>query len=264
MKHLFAAVALGAAMTLAAPVTSVATSLAQDQSTNRPQGGRDDAAIQQKVQDKLKNDKFKDVKADVLDNVVRLTGTVKMLADKSDADRKAHSVDKVKAVDNEIQVAGKQVSDAELTQKIADKLRYDRVGYGNVFNAILLNVQNGVVNLAGEVRTDMDRDSAIAEVEHTEGVKALNDDMKVAPASIMDDEIRIAVARAIYRSGPLSRYANDPGAPIRIAVDRGHVALYGVVDSQVDKQYAEAQANSVSGVFSVDNKLVVANQQSKK
>jgi len=260
MKHYFAAVALGAAMFLAAPVTSVA----QDQSTNRPQGGRDDAAIQQKVQDKLKSDKFKDVKVDVLDNVVHLNGTVKLVADKDDADRKAHGVDKVKAVENDIQVAGKQVSDAELTQRLADKLRYDRVGYGNVFNAINLLVRDGVAYLSGEVRTDMDRESAISVVEHTDGVKGVSDDLKVAPASIMDDEIRIAVARAIYRSGPLSRYANDPGAPIRIAVDRGHVTLYGAVDSQVDKQYAEAQAKSVPGVFSVDDKLIVANQQQSK
>jgi osmotically-inducible protein OsmY len=42
------------------------------------------------------------------------------------------------------------------------------------------------------------------------------------------------------------------------------VTLYGVVDSQVDKQYAEAQARSVPGVFSVDSKLMVANQDKDK
>jgi osmotically-inducible protein OsmY len=56
----------------------------------------------------------------------------------------------------------------------------------------------------------------------------------------------------------LSKYALDPQKPIRIIVDNGHVTLYGVVDSQMDKQIAETQARSVPNVFSVDDKLVVA------
>jgi hyperosmotically inducible periplasmic protein len=240
----------------------------QAQSTKQIQKGRYDDEIQQKVQDKLKNDKFKNVKADVLDQIVHLTGTVDLMADKSDADRKAHKVDKVRGVENDIQVAGKQVSDAELRDKLATRLKYDRVGYGNVFNAITLGVQNGVVTLGGEVRTDMDRDSAINEVEHTPGVKDVVEDIKVSPTSNFDDDTRIAIARAIY--GRLPRYANDPGAPIRIVVDRGHVTLYGVVDSTVDKVTAEMAARSVPNVFSVDSKLMVAsdleksNQSSKK
>jgi osmotically-inducible protein OsmY len=76
----------------------------------------------------------------------------------------------------------------------------------------------------------------------------------------MDDDIRIRVARAIYGNPALTRYANDPQAPIRIVVENGHVTLYGVVDSQMDKQIAETQAKSVPNVFSVDNKLVIAGQ----
>jgi len=43
-------------------------------------------------------------------------------------------------------------------------------------------------------------------------------------------------------------------------VENGHVTLYGVVNSQMDKQIAETQAKSVPNVFSVDDKLVVAGQ----
>jgi osmotically-inducible protein OsmY len=248
---------------LAAPLGAIAQE--QAPSTNLPtkqvQKGRYDDEIRQKAQDKLKDDKFKNVKVDALDQIVNLTGTVDLVADKMDADRKAHKVDKVKGVENDIQVAGKQVSDAELREKIANRLRYDRVGYGNVFNAIGLDVQNGVVTLKGEVRTDMDRDSAIAEVAHTAGVKDINEDIRVAPVSGFDDDIRINVARAIY--GKLPRYATDPGAPIRIVVDHGHVTLYGVVDSTVDKVTAEMAARQVPNVFSVDSKLMVASDLKK-
>jgi osmotically-inducible protein OsmY len=265
MKGFIANLVLGSL--LAAPLGALAQEQASstDQSTKTTQKGRFDDEIQRKVQDKLKDDKFKNVKVDVLDQIVHLTGNVDLMAAKSDADRKSHKVDKVKGVENDIQVQGKQVSDAELRDKLATRLKYDRAGYGNVFNALTMNVQNGVVTLGGEVRTDMDRDSAIAEVEHTPGVKDINENIKVSPVSNFDDDIRIATAKAIYSRLP--RYANDPGAPIRIVVDRGHVTLYGVVDSQVDKATAEMAARSVPNVFSVDSKLMVTsdlNQSAQK
>jgi osmotically-inducible protein OsmY len=46
--------------------------------------------------------------------------------------------------------------------------------------------------------------------------------------------------------------------PIRIIVKNGNVTLEGVVDSQTDKDTAGIRANSVSGIFSVTNNLMVA------
>jgi osmotically-inducible protein OsmY len=69
--------------------------------------------------------------------------------------------------------------------------------------------------------------------------------------------------RAIYRYPALQRYAIDPAKPIRIVVDNGHVTLYGVVDTPLDRQVAGNQANSVPGIFSVDNQLIVSSQQPK-
>lgn len=252
---------LGVTLALAMPVAS----LAQEQAaTARPQGGRYDAEIQQKVQEKLNKDRFKNVKVSVLDQIVELTGTVELMAHKSEADRRARKVERVDGIRNKIQVAGKQVSDTELKEKLSNKLRYDRVGYGNAFNAIEMGVKDGVVTLRGKVRTDMDRSSAIAAVESTPGVKDVDEDIDVLSASMYDDELRIRVAQAVYGYGPLQRYANDPGAPIRIVVDRGRVTLYGMVDSEADKNMAGIQARSVSGAFSVENKLMVAGRESAK
>ena len=74
------------------------------------------------------------------------------------------------------------------------------------------------------------------------------------------------VARAIYSFPSLNRYAIDPQMPIRISVQNGHVELYGMVDSEADKDAAFIRANAVPGVFSVKNYLQVANQttESKK
>jgi hypothetical protein len=80
----------------------------------------------------------------------------------------------------------------------------------------------------------------------------------------MDNQVRIAVARAVYGYPSLNKYAIDPEKPIRIAVQNGNVALYGEVDSEADKNAAFIRANGVPGVFSVKNYLQVANQPGEK
>ena len=220
--------------------------------------GRYDQQIQQEVTRLLDSkDKWKGITASTDDGIVTLQGTANLLIDKLDAAKKVKKLDHVQGARNQVEVAG-NVSDQQLQQKLADKLRYDRVGYGIAFNELALNVQNGVVTVGGDVRDYPARDSAIANAKTTPGVKEVVDNIHVLPASIMDDDIRIRTARAIYGNGELSKYAVDPQKPIRMIVDNGHVTLYGVVDSQMDKQIAEMQARSVPNVFSVDDKLTVA------
>jgi osmotically-inducible protein OsmY len=215
---------------------------------------------------KLNKKQFKDVKVTVENGVATLTGTVAVYEDKVDADKRIHKVKGVSAVRNDIEVAGPAVSDEELKAKLGEKLAYDRVGYGNAFNSITLGVQNGVVTLGGHARTYIDRDSALALVSTYPGVKDVNNEIEVDPASPMDDQTRLAVARAVYGFPTLSKYAMDPAKPIRISVQNGHVELYGVVDNQTDKDTAYLRANAVPNVFSVQNNLQVANQttESKK
>ncbi|HZP18021.1 MAG TPA: BON domain-containing protein, partial [Terriglobales bacterium] len=224
---------------------------------------RYDAQIQQEVTKLLQSkDKWSGITASTDDAIVTLQGTAKLLIDKLDAGKKVNKLDHVAGVRNHIEVEG-NVPDQQLQEKLSDKLRYDRVGYGNAFNALGLKVQDGVVTISGDVHDYPSRDSALALIETTPGVKDVVDNINVLPASPMDDDIRIRVARAIYGNSALSKYALDPQRPIRIVVDNGHVTLYGVVDSQMDKQIAEMQAKSVPNVFSVDDKLVVAGSGTK-
>lgn len=222
--------------------------------------GRYDQQIQQEVTKLLQSkDKWKGVTASTDDAIVTLQGTTKLLVDKLDAAKKVDKQDHVQGVRNHIEVES-NVSDQQLDKELSDKLRYDRLGFGEVFNALGLNVQNGVVTVTGNVHDYPSRDSALAIIETTPGVKDVVDNITVAPVSPMDDDIRLRVARAIYSNSTMTKYANDPARPIRIVVDNGHVTLYGVVDSQMDKQIAEMHAKSVPNVFSVDDKLVVAGQ----
>jgi osmotically-inducible protein OsmY len=212
------------------------------------------------VQSKLNKSQFKNVKVSVDNGVAILAGTVDLYEYKMDADKRVHKVKGVSAVRNNIEVAGPNVSDQELKAKLGEKLAYDRVGYGNVFDAITLNVQNGMVTLGGHAKDYPDRDSALALASTYPGVKDVVDEIEVDPVSPMDWQTRMAVARAVYGFPSLNKYAIDPVKPIRISVQNGNVELYGVVDSEADKDAAFIRANGVPGVFSVKNYLQVANQ----
>jgi osmotically-inducible protein OsmY len=118
--------------------------------------------------------------------------------------------------------------------------------------------------LGGHARTDVDKDSALALVSTYPGVKDVTNEIQVDPVSIMDDQTRMAVARSVYGYPTLNKYAIDPAKTIRISVQNGHVELYGVVDSQSDKDVAYMRANAVPGVFSVKNYLQVANQPAEQ
>jgi hyperosmotically inducible periplasmic protein len=233
------------------------------------QGGanasQNDAQIESDVMKSLENKRFKDVKASVQNGVVTLTGTVDVYSAKQDADNRAHHRRNVKGVENEIEVAGPTIDDTTLRNKLAEKLAYDRVGYGTTaFNAFTIGVQNGVVTLGGTAYGPSDKDSAVSMVENYPGVKDVVDNIEVAPVSPMDDRIRLAEARAIYGFPQLNKYAIDPAKPIRITVVNGNVTLSGVVDTQADKDVANIRANGVPGVFKVVNHLEVVGESAEK
>jgi hyperosmotically inducible periplasmic protein len=209
---------------------------------------------------RLDKKQYRDVKVSVDNGIATLTGTVNLYVDKADAEKRVRKAKGVTAVRNLIEVAGTRISDSDLQAKLAEKLAYDRVGYGNTFNAITVSVENGFVTLGGHARTYVDRDSALALAATTSGVRETSDEIQVDPTSIMDDQTRMEVARAVYGYPSLSKYSIDPVKPIRISVQNGHVELYGTVDSQADKDTAYIRANGVPGVFGVKNYLEVANQ----
>jgi hyperosmotically inducible protein len=219
---------------------------------------RYDNQIQTGVAQKLaQKSQFKDVKSSVEDGIVTLTGTVDLYQRKLDAAKLARKTASVQGVRNLITVAGPNVPDAQLEQKLARKLRYVRVGYDNTFDYFALGVKDGLVTVSGQDRTGVGRDEALAEIANMPGVKDVVSNISIEPTSIFDDGIRLRTARAIYRDPVLSKYAIDPAHSIRIIVDNGHVTLYGSVASTMDKQLAGIRANQVFGAFSVENKLVV-------
>lgn len=219
---------------------------------------RYDDQIQTAVTHKLAAKKqFQDVKSSAQDGIITLTGTVDLYQRKLDAAKLARKTSKVQGVRNLITVAGPNIPDAQLADKLARKLTYVRVGYDSVFDYFALGVKDGVVTVEGQDLTGVGRDEALADIYNQPGVKDVIANISLEPVSQFDDGLRIRAARVIYRDPVLSKYAIDPAHPIRIIVDNGHITLYGTVINAMDKQVAGLRAGELFGAFSVDNKLVV-------
>jgi hyperosmotically inducible periplasmic protein len=224
-----------------------------------------DAQLQQEVQKSLHGSQFKNVQVSVANGVVTLTGSVDVVAEKFSADQKTHHAKGVGAVDNKIDVNAAEISDQQLQAKVSKAVTYDL--WGNVpvqFQAISVEVQNGVVTLGGHAAGPVAAADAFAVVANTKGVRDVINNIQVDPVSDFDDRIRVQEFRAIYGYPMLNQYAIDPEKPIRIQVANGHVTLYGTVDTQAQKNAAGIQANTVPGVFSVTNDLQVSGAASEK
>lgn len=231
-----------------------ATLVAETASTSRY-----DNQLQNAVTQKLESkSQYKDVRASVEDGVVTLTGTVDLYQRKLDAGKLAHKTAYAQGVRNLITVAGPNVPDAQLEDKLARKLTYVREGYDSTFDYFALGVKDGVVTLEGQDRTGIGRSEALADIANMPGVKDVIDNVSLEPVSPFDDGIRLRVLRAVYGDPVLNKYAIDPARPIRIIVANGHVTLYGSVNSAMDKNVAGIRASGVFGAFTVENKLQVA------
>jgi hyperosmotically inducible periplasmic protein len=126
-----------------------------------------------------------------------------------------------------------------------------------VFDDIAFKVDGYNVTLLGWVTRPSVKSDAEAMVKKIEGVEHVNNQIEVLPVSAMDDGLRRQLFVSIYGYPALERYALGVQKPIRIIVKNGNVDLEGVVDSEADKNLAGMRANAVSGVFSVNNHLVV-------
>jgi hyperosmotically inducible periplasmic protein len=259
IRTLALAASLAAAL-LFLPATPPAFAQGGAGSKGEPAPAASGSSLMSAAQARLDKKQFQNVSVSVDNGVATLSGTVNLYQDKTDAAKRVLKAPGVTAVRNQIQVAGANIPDSQLEASLSKKLAYDRVGYGNVFDAVTLKVSDGVATLGGSALDPVSKESALALAAGTPGVKGVVDRIQVDPVSPMDNRIRFEVARAVYGFPSLNRYAIDPAAPIRIAVQNGNVELYGMVDSTADRNVAYLRANSVPGVFSVKNYLEVANQ----
>lgn len=174
---------------------------------------------------------------------------------------------------------------SEARQSVAEKQRVEnvrraleRLPYYGVFDFLAFNLDRGTLTLMGYAYAPNLRDDAEAAVKKVSGVDTVVNKIETLPVSFNDDRIRRATFYNIYTDDFLSRYAPGgamrahydalefgrfPGMqpfgtyPIHVIVKGGRVTLVGVVGNASDKQLAGARAREVTGVFGVENELLV-------
>ncbi len=154
------------------------------------------------------------------------------------------------------------LTDSDIAAKAAHEIRmYPRY---TIWDNISVRVNGGNLELMGQVSQPFKKADLQRIVQRVPGVTSLTNELEVLPVSFNDDNLRIRVARAIYRDPALSRYAIQAVPPIHIIVKDGHVTLEGVVNSDLEKQVAYMRASSAGLSFGpVQNNLRVENPKSK-
>ena len=124
-----------------------------------------------------------------------------------------------------------------------------------IFDDVRVGVaEDGVVVLSGKVTMPFKKDDIERIVSRVDGVSAVRNELGVLPVSPYDEDLRFRIARAIYGNSNFWHYAAMANPPIHIIVERGHVTLTGVVNSNVERMLARSLATTF-GAFSVKNEL---------
>jgi hyperosmotically inducible protein len=147
------------------------------------------------------------------------------------------------------------------TASISEQVRHNLVmlPWCGVFDNLQFQVNGTEVVLSGEVISEhgITKDDAANAVKKIPGVTNVVNNIEILPPSPFDNQIRRAEYRAIFSQSDLGRYTLGVIPQVHIIVKGGHVTLEGQVINQMDRTVAGIAANSVPGVFSVQNNLQV-------
>lgn len=157
--------------------------------------------------------------------------------------------------------AAEPVKEPRLVREVRHELR--TLPYYGVFDNLEYSVNGATVTLVGMVTRPTLKAAAEKAVKDIEGVETVDNRIEVLPLSTQDDRIRLDAYRAIYGHPALSRYGLNAVLPIHIVVKNGDIELFGAVSTELDKNLAGTQVNSVAGGHSVSNHLRVDTAEQK-
>jgi osmotically-inducible protein OsmY len=189
---------------------------------------RPDSEIVAELQDKLYHaqvPKHGEVTVSFENGVATLRGTVDSLGVKMDAERAALKVDDVTQIVNEIPVRAEDLTPSQIAAQARHKI-LTYYAY-TIFDYITLEVEGGTLIVNGQVTQPYKKNDIGNFLAHIRGVVNLENKLQVLPVSSFDDDLRIAIARAIYGDSYFLGYTDLAVPPIHIIVDNGNVTLEG-------------------------------------
>lgn len=152
-----------------------------------------------------------------------------------------------------------KVSESNIEKKVFKEIL--RLPYYGVFDNIAYKVDGDTVTLYGKVVRPTTKSSANNVVKKINGVRNVVNNIEVLPLSRFDDSIRLRTLRSLQNGGSIYRYFLGANPSVKIIVDRGHLTLEGYVANRGDYNLMNVLARGVTGVFSVDNNLIVEKER---
>ena len=184
------------------------------------------------------------------EGAVTLTGHVGSYAEKLAADKAAKRVYGVRAVADELVVELPQHplhDDTDLAENIARMLDWSvNVPRG----AVQAKVSKGWVTLDGKVDWGYQSDAASKLVRDLTGVMGVSNLVSIK-APVHSHEVKASITAALHRQAQID------ARRIWLAVDGGHVVLYGQVSSWSEAEAARKAAAAAPGVTKVESRLVI-------
>ena len=142
-------------------------------------------------------------------------------------------------------------SDSDIQRDVADELRWDPSLQDD---DIAVSVRDGVVTLAGYVKSYLDKWRAERVAARVKGVKAIANDLEVRlPSSSTRPDPEIARAAV----DALKWNISVPHDRVKVKVENGWVTLEGDVDWYYQREAAERSVRSLTGVKGVSNLITV-------
>jgi osmotically-inducible protein OsmY len=191
----------------------------------------------------------------VTGGVISLSGTVYSLWLKEETINRALKVPGRTSLESDLMIV-KAESDAKLAAEVIKRISgFDRLS--PVYDDIQGSVKNGIVHLLGAMTDEKNLGDLVERIAKVRGVQAIDNKVTVLPASRSDDQLRVAIANAIYRNPEFENYSRV-NPPIHVIVNNGYVTLTGIVRTDLEKIKAHESAASVFGILKIDDRVKLA------
>lgn len=178
---------------------------------------------------------------------VRLEGVVENLEEKTLAGEAALEVSGVRDVQNDLTLsADKSLSDQEIECAAQDALGKAEL------SAIGVRVEAGSAFLLGKIRSEATLEQAMNVIRGVAGIRGVYSELEIAAGEPVDNiGLGNDVAEAL---------SDDPRLEfldLEVHAEEGHVVISGYILDQRQLEIATSIAESVPGVRSVENRMVV-------
>jgi len=215
---------------------------------------KNNAELQKDVQDAIKWEPLlnaAEIGVTVKDGVVTLTGVVDNYTKKSEAEDAAKNVAGVKAVVEKIEVkfnsSWAKTSDGDIASEV---LRAFKWNWQVPNDKIKVKVEDGWITLEGELEHNYQSEAAKDAVKNLLGVMGVTNNITIKTTT-MEVVEKADIESALRRNWSI--YDND----IDVNVSGHKATLSGTVDSWYQKEEAGRIAYNATGIWSVDNELIV-------